>query len=498
MGRKIKKSISERNSGVKKIIALCAFVFFVLWRQMTVAEEATMYARPDEEFLDSELKTKYFDIQKEAIRFVDKHTSRTTGLVESFNSASLYYWIPEQKVFELGKESYLLAQAFTYDQATAAMMYVACGLIEKARGILDALEKDFYLEKNGYIGLLTSYRSDEFTPDRTLVIGCDGDRIHVGPNMWVALACMQYVRITGDGRYLSLVVDMAKWVSMLPHFIFSDGAKGGPSMGSGWGPDWSKVYSTENCIDYYSILNILLRVYDQGSDKVKALFQQAAFSREKIQQELAAVECWLKEVAYNKETGGFNIGFNQDGVDTAKGIDTVSNSLSVIGPQRLKQWGIDPFRLITFAEKYLLVKDEIKGQTISGFDFTVPAEMENHRRRLIWVEGTAQMVLAYKIMSKYCTSLGNKERALAYKEKAIFFAKELDKIAELADMPNKALPYTSYTPGDQEFMVTFKDEWEIPRGTDGKWVSSVASTAWRFFSLTYYNPMMMGRLAFSF
>jgi hypothetical protein len=472
-------------------------IFFLMSVGQIQAQEA-IYARPDEEYMDADLKEKYRDIRQEALRFLDEHRSPVTGLVESYQGSSLYYLVPENGTFELGREPHLANQAFTYDLATAAMIYIACGEQKKAKQILDNLQKDFYYIKNGEPGLYTSYISDRLAEDDNLIIGIDGDRIHVGPNMWIALAAIQYIRITGDGSYLPWVIDIAKWASTLPHFAFKDGQKGAVSMGHGWGPEWSKVYSTENCIDYYSILFILKNVCKQCSEQVKQEFIDRGLTDKLISRELEGLERWFKEVAYNKDTGGFNAGYNENGIDPTKALDTVSNSLSVIGPERLAQWGIDPFRLIEFAEKYLLVKDTIKGKPIEGFDFTVPEEIGNPRKRLIWIEGTAQMVLAYKIMSKYSTIIGNKTKAEEYKKKAINISKELDKIAELVRLPKNALPYTSDNPGDKERLITYQYEWEIPRGPDGKWVGSIASTAWRFFSLSYYNPMMLGKIAFKF
>ncbi len=480
-----------------KLIIKTFIIFLLISVGQGQAQEA-VYAQPDEEYMNLKLREKYSSIRQETLRFLDEHRSAVTGLVESYQNSSLYYFIPADGIFELGHEPHLAHQAFTYDIATAAMVYSACGQQKKAKQILDSMQRDFYRSKNGVLGLYTSYLTDQVGEDNSLVIGIDGDRVYVGPTMWIALAAIQYIRITGDGSYLPWVIDMAKWVSTLPHYTFEDGQKGAVSMGYGWGSDWSKVYSTENCIDYYSILLILQHICKQCSAQVKRVFMDRGLTEKVISRELAGLERWFKEVAYNKDNGGFYCGYNEIGIDPTKALDTISNSLSVIGPVRLAEWGIDPFRLIEFAEKYLLVKDVIKGKPIEGFDFTVPEEINNPRKRLIWIEGTAQMVLAYKIMAKYSTSIGRKNKTEEYKKKAIKISQELDKIAELVNLPEHALPYTSTNPGDKERLLTYRDEWEIPRGPNRKWVGSVASTAWRFFSLTYYNPMMLEEIAFKF
>lgn len=487
----------------KNIKLIIGTLFIFLYGFMVVgagqaAEEAAIL--PDKEFMDSDLREKYSDIKRETLRFLDSQRSPVTGLIESYKGSSLYYLIPSDGTFKLGHEPHLANQAFTYDLATAVMIYSACGEKNKAKQILDNLQKEFYRSKNGEMGLYTSYKSDQFAEDGALIIGVDGDRIHVGPNMWVALAAVQYIKITRDDSYLPWVIDLAKWVSMLPHFTFEDGQKGGVCIGSGWGPDWSKVYSTENCIEYYAILSILQNIYAQSSERGKQVFADRKLTGQEISREINGLARWLKEIAYNKNNRGFNAGYNENGIDSTKALDLVFNSLSVIGPERLGQWGINPFLLIEFTEKYLLVKDTVKEQSITGFDFTVPQENGNPRKRLIWIEGTAQMVRAYKIMAEYSTSIGQTKKAEQFKNKAIKICQELDKIAELVNLPDQALPYTSHNPGDRERLITYQYEWEIPRGPDGKWVGSTASTVWRFFNLTSYNPMIMGKSkrAFSF
>lgn len=480
------------------MLFLCLICICLNLGAVSQVQAAQVYAQADVEFLPEYIVKRYEDIKQDTLDFMNIQRCSATGLVESYQGSSKYYFIPGQEEYFAGKGGYLENQTFTYDLATSAMVYTICGEDKRARAILGVMAREFYRDKNGYIGLYTSYLADSFDVDgKTPFMGCDGDRIHVGPNMWIALACLQYLRITNDTRYLGFVIDMAQWASKLPHYQFPDGEKGGVSMGSGWGPDWSKVYSTENCIDYYSILNILLRIYEQGSSKVKVFFTERDFTDKEIKQEMKGLERWFKEVAFNKETCGFNSGYNEDGLDTTKALDTISNSIQVIGPERLKRWGIDPFRLMEFAERYLLVKDTVKGKEVEGFDFTVPEEIGNSRKRLIWIEGTAQMILAYKIMSKYSAAIGQPGKAGEYKNKAIKYTKELDKIAELINLPHKVLPYTSACPQDKEKLITYKWEWEIPRGPQGQCVGSIASAAWRFIALTYFNPMMLGRLKFS-
>lgn len=473
---------------------LWSIIFFLTVNSawLSAGEKLETALRADTEFLSVELSEKYTDVKNDLIQFLNEQTSRDTGLVESFKGTSLYYYLPEQNIFELNANSYLAHQAFTDDLAAAIIFYTGCGQSKKARQIIDLLKKEFYREKGGRMGLFTSYRTDILSVDNKPVMGIDGDRIHVRQNMLVALACLYYVNFTGQNKYLTFAIDMAKWVTTLPHFKFPDGELGGVATGSGWGPDWSKIYSTSHCADYYLVLSVLRHLYIEGSDQIKEVFEGRQFTDKEIAKEIAGLERWFKEIAYNKDSGGFNLAFNEKGLDQTKSLDTVTYAMAIIGPEKLAAWEIDPFRLINFAEKNFLTIDNLKNKTVEGFDFTVPGELGNHRRRFIWIEGTTHMILAYKIMYRYCLSLGKTELAREYKAKAVKFAKELDKMAELANLPRGAMPYISYIVGEKERIMTFRDEWEIPRSKDELWIGSVGGAIWRFFSLTSFNPLAMG------
>ena len=167
---------------------------------------------------------------------MDRQRNEATGLIESYHGSSSYYYDDVSQKYYSQHSGLLDQQGFTYDLALATIIYAINGQSEKADNILKVLKNNFYVEKNGYIGLLNAYQISEFDVwgQYNLKMGIDGDRIQVGPNMWVALASLQYDRINKNGQYLDFAVDIARWAYDLPHFKFADGSRGAVSMGSGW------------------------------------------------------------------------------------------------------------------------------------------------------------------------------------------------------------------------------------------------------------------------
>jgi hypothetical protein len=353
---------------------------------------------------------------------------------------------------------------------------------------LKAYRREFYfLKNNDMVGLYNCYRTDKES-NNGLGIGIDGDRVHLGPNMWVGIAALQYTALTGDLEFIGFCVDMAKWTRQLEHHSFPDGVRGGVCMGSGWGPDWSLVYSTENNIDYYAFLKMLREIYDRGGNHIKNIYRGKNYGPAEMDHELNGVKRWLKEVAFDPDVKTFDCGYNEKGPDKTRALDTVSWSISGLGPAELKDMGIHPFSLIDFAERKFVAVNNIKGERVKGFDFTDAAGRTN-KTRLIWIEGTGQQIVAYQVMADYARRLGSAERAEEFRQKAARYSDELEKIASLSGLIDNALPYTAKCLGEKEVIFTFDYGWEIPRGHKGQPVGSVSSTAWRYFALAAFNPL---------
>src|SRR4029077_13207859 len=86
--------------------------------------------------------------------------SRPNGLVASFANTAPYAFSMGTGKFHTrwyGKVGAADDQAFTYDLALAAIGYLLAGKTEQAEKILDAMETDFPLSKNGKEGLFNAY-----------------------------------------------------------------------------------------------------------------------------------------------------------------------------------------------------------------------------------------------------------------------------------------------------------------------------------------------------
>lgn len=449
------------------------------------------------QYLENEKRTLFLkraeQLTSKTVVFLDEERSEVTGLVESYRGSSLYYYDPASEQYYPDKLGILDYQAFTYDLSLVCMVYCLSGQFDKAERILRVLEKNFLIEKNGNKGLLNSYLITDFAgtiDEDALVMGIDGDRIHVGPNMWIALSALHYNAITETNTFLPFVLEIARWAYEMPHFAFADGSRGAVCMGSGWGPDWSTVYSTENIVDYYAVLQWLEEIYRKDSPLLEKIFRQKNFTADKISDEKQCLEKWLVSVGFNPEYQSFNCGYNEQGIDRTKALDTVSWGIAALGPARLEKWGIDPFKMVEFAEKNFHVRQRIAEVEIEGFDFTTEEYKDPNRMPVIWWEGTGQMILMYQVMAEYCQQKSDFVQMEKFQKKALRYLQEMDKMTSIAQLPHGMLPYTSIQPKDTEIVNTFFYGWEIPRGRDGQWVSSLASSLWRIVGMVGFNPLL--------
>ena len=234
---------------------------------------------------------------------------------------------------------------------------------------------------------------------------------------------------------------------------------------------------------------MLEAIYNNGSEKERTIFAEHKFGLKEIQYEKDCIKKWFLSVAYNKDYQSFNCGYNEFGVDKTRALDTVSWAIAALGPEELVSWGLNPAKMIQFAEDNFQVKQEVKGTVVEGFDFTDEKGKDPNRQRVIWLEGTGEMILAYQVMADYYQRQSDPSRADSYQEKAVKFLGELDKLNKLTGLPDGVLPYTSYQPKDMEVLNTFFYGWEIPRGDQGRWVSSLSSTLWRIIAMVGFNPL---------
>lgn len=439
------------------------------------------------DYIPQALQKKFYKIEVQTLDFLGKQQSEINGLIESYRGTSVYTYDLFSRDFCVGRGGVLDCQSFTYDGALAAMAFILAGKTDNARKMLNAYRKEFYKPKDDVLGLCNAYRTDKNDEDG-LMVGIDGVKIHVGPMMWVSMAALHYTAVTDDLQYLGFIIETVKWARQQNHWDFPDGSKGGVSMGYGWGTDWSKVYSTENNIDYYAVLSMLNQLYFSGDSRVRNIFSKFGYGPGDIRTEIDGVERWFKEAAYSQKENAFYCGYNEKGADKTRALDNVSWMIDALGPQKLLDMDIDPFDLMEYAERRFLVINDVMGESVEGFDFTDPVGRRS-TTRIIWFEGTGFQTVAYQVMARYAKKIGRKEKAEEYRLKALKFSNELDKASQLVNMSAGALPYTSKCLGEKEVMFAYCNEWELPRGHDGQWVASVSSTMWRYFVFCGFNPM---------
>lgn len=441
-----------------------------------------------EQFSTETLNKDFYRHQMRTASFYDRQTSSVNGLVESFRGTSHYSYDLFSRSFIIGSRGTLDAQAFVYDSAIASLSYILAGQNKKAENLFRVFQKEFLAIKGEHYGLCNAYKTDVPRKRWGLTPGIDGNRVHLGPNMWIAIAILQYTAITGNIEFVPFLIDMVKWAKDIKHYRFTNGTMGAPSMGYGWQPpDWSTVYSTENVVDYYAVLRMLKYVYNNSNKDIKPLFKKAKYSVQDIDEEIKNIELWLTKVIFDRNKKSFNMGFNANGVDRTDALDTVSWTIPAVTPEKLEELGICPFDMMEFAEENYLVTDKIEDEEIKGYDFT---NQQGRRKnyRMVWFEGTNFHITALQVMSEYAKKVGEKELSQQYKEQAIEILSNVEKASELINLIDKSLPYTSKRPKDKQIYTTFANEWEIPRGKDGTWVSSSSSTGWFLIANSAFNP----------
>ena len=355
------------------------------------------------------------------------HQNLKTGLVASFEG-----------------DPSLEDTAFTYDQSLAAQAFLLTRDTGRASAILSFFDSRTRSEE---AALYNSYDTIGGSPQEAT--------FHVGPNLWMGIAALQYARQTGDDQFVPMAKRLADWA-----MGFADeegGLRGGP------GSDW---YSTEHNLDAYAYFGML---YETTGE------ERYALSRDRV---LA----WLKKYAYSNKASAVNRGKG----DATIATDTLAWSIAAIGPAKLREMGFDPEGILEFAEKNCEVTVEFRhpnGQTVQvkGFDFAKAKHAG--RGGVVSSEWTAQMAVSYQVLARYFDSAGDTDKALRYAEKAAFYSNELQKM--MIASPSRTgqgrgcLPYAS---ADN---VETGHGWRTPNGSS---TGSVAGTAYGLFAWEGYNP----------
>lgn len=373
--------------------------------------------------------------------------------LEKANLDKMYQWLKIHQnprtglVMSFEGDRDIEAWAFTYDQALVVMIHTNFLDFNRAKKILDFFNKRAK-RIDGWF--LNSYYANDGAPSEYIV--------HSGPNLWLGMAIIQYTKKSQDSSFLVLAEEIGQKIIDLQNQDPDGGIRGGPSV------TW---YSTEHNVDAYAFFNMLYKV----SAKPKYLK-----ARDKALN-------WLIQNTYNKS----DIPILRGKGDSTIATDTYAFSIAGIGPEKLEEIGMNPDRIMEFAEENCRVEVNFmrpEGQTIKikGFDFAPQRHLA--RGGVVSSEWTAQMILSFKIMADFYYKKGMVAKAHTYENKANEYLGQLGNMIisspSASGQGEACLPYAT-----QDYVDTGHG-WMSPKGSR---TGSVAGTAWTLFAYYNYNPL---------
>ncbi len=426
-----KKEYEEKLAALEKEINRALLEKNKLAERLKTLEETQTKAQEKLLVLNKEYTPIKEDVIDNMYGWLLSHQHSRTGLVASFEGTDQ-----------------LNDCAFIYDQALVAIAYIIREDYDKAEAIFDFFSNAKLVKgafANGY------YIS---TRDVFEYI------VHAGPNLWLGIAILQYIHKSNDNQFLPLAEKIASWIIALQSEDKDGGIRGGPDV------SW---YSTEHNLDAYAFFDMFYTLT----------------KKEKYKNARNKVLKWLEKYAYDNP----QIPVKRGKGDSTIATDTYTWSIASIGPEKLIAIGMDPDRIISFAEDNCSVEVDYKSSSgamkkVKGFDFAKAANIA--RGGVISCEWTAQMVLSYKIMSVYYAGIKDKNNALYYKDKANKLLSELDKMIMCS--PSRTgqgcgcLPYASSS------FVDTGHGWRTPKQEQ---TGSLAATSYAFFAYYGFNPLAL-------
>ncbi len=378
---------------------------------------------------------------------------RQKASLEKANIDKMYRWLRVHQnprtglVISFEGDSEVENWAFLYDQALVLQAYTNSADYERAKKILDFFSGR---AKRSDGRFFNAYYANDGSPAEFVV--------NVGPNVWLGIAIVQYTSKTQDNNYLGLAEQIAQGVMYLQGEDDDGGLRGGPGI------DW---YSTEHNLDAYAFFRMLYKL--TGKEMYKGAAEKTL--------------SWLLNYAYAKG----EVPIRRGKGDSTIATDTYAWSIAAIGPEKLFEVGMNPDRIMEFAQKNCAVEVKYarpQGQTVSvkGFDFA--AQRHTSRGGVVSPEWTAQMILSYRIMAEYYFKKGAIAKARTYELKADMYLAELGKMIISSPSPSgqgeSCLPYASLD------NVDTGHGWRTPKGHS---TGSVAGTAYTIFAYYKYNPL---------
>ncbi|MCF7916233.1 MAG: PilZ domain-containing protein [Candidatus Omnitrophica bacterium] len=369
--------------------------------------------------------------------------------------AGMYDWIKNRQdlvrglILSYEGDSSLEKVSFTYDQALAVFVFLNFKDLDRAEKILDFYLQRVNKDKMIYNAYFTEGGVFEYVA-------------HSGPQAWLGLAALNYMKETNSNKYLKIAQEVGNFLIKMQDK--EGGIVGGPK------DDW---YSTEHNLDAYAFFDLL---YQQTKDYK---YKKAA---EKIKK-------WISKYSYTDH----KVPINRGKGDATIATDTYTWSITALGPEKLYSMGMDPEAILEFAEKNCKVTVNFKYENreirVEGFDFAKAKHAG--RGGVVSGEWTAQMILAYEVMADYFKNRDNRKYQ-QYLEKAHFYFNQLQKMTitspSRVGRVEPCLPYASAS------FVNTGHGWRTPRG---KRTGSLASTAYFLIAYQGYNPLQANFLQVS-
>ena len=350
-------------------------------------------------------------------------------------------------------DKYLKNVAFIYDNALALIAFLARGAEDdllRAKILADAfvyaLKHDRYYTdgrlRNAY---MSGDLADRMTGHARLPGWWNSEAnrwqedkfqisTHTGNLAWVIIALLHYYQKVGGEKYLQAATALGEWIVKEAEDSRCQGGYTGGYLG--WEPEPQKLAwkSTEHNIDIYVAFMLLYQITGDEYWHEKALHARRF------------VEDMWTEAQHHFWTGTLEDGCN---------INQINGNI----PLDIQAWAVMAFRdsptyhvALSWAEENCLTTRD----GFQGFDF-------NNDRDGIWFEGTAQVVVAYRLTGQI--------------ENAYHFLEELRKAQIQAPNTNgKGIVAASHD--------------HLSTGFDWEYFSRlhVGATAWYLFAEMGYNP----------
>ena len=302
-----------------------------------------------------------------------------------------------------------------YDNALAALAFMAEGEIEKAEGVFDyfneRIDSEFILNNGGFYQLRNSD-------------GSNGRRTWMGDNAWLLIALNNYHEITGNTKYTELTGLLENWIRSLQD---EDGGLWG-----GINEDGTQIHKvTEGIIMAFNAVE----GYDDFHKGILNFLKQERWD---LNDQLLVA--WPENETHYYAMDLHSLGYLI--------FENFSEEV-LFKAERYKNTQVASFN----------------GEVISGYCF-------DEDKDVIWLEGTAQMALAFK----KANMVNEANSTLQQLQKA--------QMKNSTQENSTGIPYATNAGTSYGSSLLWEDAPNTP---------AISSSIWYLFSVLSFNPLDLGR-----